>query len=102
MLKRENRLLRIVRRAGDKKYFSPSFNLKISANNDNAVRFGFIVSKKIDKRAVVRNQTKRVLRSAVEKFITSLAGKDIVIIAKKNLLPKEKEEVVEELSKILK
>jgi ribonuclease P protein component len=102
MLKRANRLSKIVRGIGGNKYFSPLFQVKVSENNTDKARFGFIVSKKIDKRAVIRNQTKRVLRSAAETFLNNLKGKDIIIIAKKNLLPKEKEEVVEELSKILK
>jgi ribonuclease P protein component len=101
MLKRENRLSRILRRVGEKKYFSPLFQVRISENNENKARFGFIVSKKIDKRAVIRNQTKRVLRNAVESFINNATGKDIIIVAKKNLLPKEKEEVVKELGNIL-
>src|SRR5450830_1883118 len=102
MLKRENRLSRILRRVGEKKYFSPLFQVRISENNDNKARFGFIVSKKIDKRAVIRNQTKRVLRSAVEPFINNATGKNIIIVAKKNLLPKEKDEVIKELGNILK
>jgi ribonuclease P protein component len=102
MLKRENRLSKIVRGVGEKKYFSPLFHVRVSESNTDKARFGFVVSKKIDKRAVIRNQTKRVLRSAAEMFLNSLSGKDIIIIAKKNLLPKEKDEVVKELGSILK
>ena len=102
MLKRENRLARITRRVGEKKYNSALFSVRVSDNKDNAVKFGFIVSKKIDKRAVVRNRTKRVLRAAVETFIPELTGKDIIIIAKKSLIFSEKEAVEEELRSILK
>ena len=101
MLKRENRLSRILRRVGEKKYFSPLFQVRISENNDNKARFGFIVSKKIDKRAVVRNKTKRVLRDAAKTLIDNVLGKDIIIIAKKDLSFKEKEEVKKELGNIL-
>jgi ribonuclease P protein component len=102
MLKRENRLSKITRRAGERKYLSPLLSVRISDNKDDKVRFGFIVSKKIDKRAVIRNRTKRVLRSAAETFLTTEVGKDIIVTAKKSLLPKEKEEIVKELSDIFK
>lgn len=101
MLKRENRLSKITRRVGENKYFSPFFQVRISENKESKARFGFIVSKKIDKRAVVRNQTKRVLRSAAEAFINHLGGKDIIVTAKKPLTFKEKGEVERELGNIL-
>ncbi len=101
MLKRENRLSKIARSVGEHKYFSPFFQVRISNNKENKARFGFIVSKKIDKRAVVRNRTKRVLRSAVETFVNKLSGKDIIIVAKKALSAKEREEVAKELGSIL-
>ena len=102
MLKRENRLPKITRKTGEKKYFSPLFTVKISDNKDNKTRFGFVVSKKIDKKAVVRNRTKRVLREVAKEFVNDLTGKDIIIIAKKNLIFKEKEEVLKELRNIFK
>jgi ribonuclease P protein component len=101
MLKRENRLAKITHRADEKKYFSPLFNVRITDNKDNKARFGFVVAKRIDKRAVVRNRTKRVLRIAAEKLINIVNGKDITIVAKKQLSFKEKEEVVKELGNIL-
>jgi ribonuclease P protein component len=100
MLKRENRLSKIVRGVGEKKYFSPLFHVRVSENNTDKARFGFVVSKKIDKRAVVRNKTKRVLREAAKALIDRVLGKDIIIIAKKELSPKEKEEVKKELGNI--
>ena len=100
MLKRENRLSKIVRGSGEKKYFSPLFHVRVSENNTDKARFGFVVSKKIDKRAVVRNKTKRVLREAAKALIDRVLGKDIIIIAKKELSSKEKEEVKKELGNI--
>jgi ribonuclease P protein component len=100
MLRRENRLSRIARKIDDKKYFSPLFNVRISDNKDGKVRFGFVVSKRIDKRAVVRNRTKRVLRNVAEEFINELKGKDIIVVAKKSLTFKEKIEVTKEFKNI--
>jgi len=102
MLKRENRLAKIVGRTGGKKYSSALFNVRISDNKEDKVRFGFVVSKKIDKRAVVRNRTKRVLRIVAEEFLKELVGKDVVIIAKKALTFTDKEMVAKELRSILK
>lgn len=101
MLKRENRLSKITRRVGENKYFSPFFQVRIADNKESKARFGFVVSKKIDKRAVVRNRTKRILRSAAEAFIGSMSGKDIIIVAKKPLVLKDKGEVAKELGSIL-
>ena len=100
MLKRENRLSKITKKTDEKKHFSPLFNVRISDNKEGKVRFGFIVSKKIDKRAVVRNRTKRVLRAAAEGFLKELVGKDIVVVSKKSLSFKEKEEVSREFKNI--
>jgi ribonuclease P protein component len=100
MLKRENRLAKITHRADEMKYFSPLFNVRITDNKDNKVRFGFVVSKKIDKKAVVRNRTKRVLRDTAKDFLKDLASKDIVVVAKKSLSFKEKPEVLREFKNI--
>jgi ribonuclease P protein component len=102
MLKRENRLAKIIRRVGEEKFFSPLFNIRISDNKDGKVRFGFVVSKKIDKRAVVRNRTKRVLQSVADSFINKLTNKDVVVVAKKGLSFKDKEAIREEFTNILK
>jgi ribonuclease P protein component len=102
MLKRENRLSKIARKTGKKKYFSHLLTVRISDNKDGKARFGFVISKKIDKRAVVRNRTKRVLQDAAKEFIEDLAGKDIIVVAKKSLSFKEKEDVKREFKSIFK
>ena len=102
MLKKQNRLGKITKTKENRLFTSPLFNLRISNNKDNKIRFAFIVSKKIDKRAVVRNRTKRVLRSAVEEIIEKLkTGKDIVIISKKALIPEQNKEILENLELVL-
>jgi ribonuclease P protein component len=100
MLKRENRLAKITHRADEKKYFSPLFNIRIAESKDGKTRFGFVVAKKVDKKAVVRNRTKRVLRDAVKDFLKDLTNKEIVIVAKKSLTFKEKAEVIKEFKNI--
>jgi ribonuclease P protein component len=100
MLRKENRLAKIIRRAGEKNYPSLLFNVRASDNKDGKARVGFVVSKRVDKRAVVRNRTKRVLNEAVKDFLKNLGGKDVIIIAKKSLSFKDEEDIKKELSKI--
>jgi ribonuclease P protein component len=99
MLKKTNRLssLRISGKA--QKFETPLFNVKMFSG-ENEARFGFVVSKKIDKRAVIRNKTKRVLQKAAEDFLTKTAGKYIVVIARRKLEFKDLVEVKKEFKRI--
>lgn len=75
------------------------FTLRFTRNNLYYPRFAFVVSKRIDKRAVVRNRLKRVLRQiAYEKTLTKTVGLDLLFIVKKNFIEvpmQELETVVE-------
>lgn len=72
--------------------------LKINKNNLSNNRFGFIVSKKISKKAVVRNKIKRRLREIVKKGINDYRkGFDIAVIA----LPGVELKTFEEMSRAL-
>jgi ribonuclease P protein component len=103
MLKKQNRLSKITKKKGDKLFTFPLFNLRISDNEEEVTRFAFIVSKKIDKRAVVRNRTKRVLRKAIEEMAGKVnGGKNIVIVSKKNLETSQKETVANLLEGVFK
>ncbi|MCK5044233.1 ribonuclease P protein component [Candidatus Parcubacteria bacterium] len=56
--------------------------LKFAKNNSNFSRFGFIVSQKVSKRAVVRNRLKRALRALIRTRMPRVKkGVDIVLIA---------------------
>ena len=64
-------------------YFSPFFNLKILENSLDNSRFCIIVSTKISKRAVVRNKTKRQLRTIIHKNIPNIKNNyDFVFFTK--------------------
>ncbi len=45
---------------------TPFFTLIAAPNNTLVSRFGFIISKRVEKRATGRNRTKRIFRSYVE------------------------------------
>lgn len=75
--------------------------VKFLENNLNRTRFGFIVSKKVSKKAVVRNAVKRKLREQIRlRLINFKKGFDMIIIAKKDISEKKSREisvVIEEL-----
>ena len=55
--------------------------LKVRKNKPKKLRFGFVVSKKISKKAVVRNKIKRRLREVIKERIKKIdKGLDIIII----------------------
>jgi len=75
--------------------------LKIEKNNLKESRFGFVVSQKISKKAVIRNKIKRRLREITkEKILQIKKGIDGVLIVKPGLEKKtflEVREITESL-----
>jgi len=60
-----------------------SVSIRFSQNNLEETRFGFIVSKKISKRAVVRNRVKRIFREQTRLILKDIKGGfDVVVIIK--------------------
>jgi ribonuclease P protein component len=75
-------------------YTAEYFILKFSKNNLPYSRYGIIVSKKIDKRAVKRNQIKRKLRSYLEAIQPRVkTGYDMLFIARPNIKEKTRTEI---------
>jgi ribonuclease P protein component len=86
MLKKRNRLSKPFAKKNALNFSSLLFNIKIYDSSEENSRFAFVVSKKISRSAVLRNQTKRVLAKAAEETLEKIKeAKDIVIIAKKQL-----------------
>lgn len=86
-------------------YFSPSFIFKLQKNNLTVNRFGFIISKKISKKAVLRNLLKRRLREIIRQQLVKLKpGYDIIIIIKKKteVLSKNYQQLLGEIFNLLK
>ena len=67
-------------------HHSPFFGLKIAPSNHPAPRIGFIVSSKIAKRAVDRNQLKRLLRQALYPHLKNLKPQHHLIFLAKHPL----------------
>jgi len=86
--------------------------LKITKNALSQTRFGFIVSKKVSKKATLRNKIKRKLREIVSKKGKKLKkgchpsvtrpGMDILLIALPGLETKDFWEIDETLNKLFK
>ncbi len=83
-----------------KKFRFDSFTL-IASPVDHAVtaRIAVMVSKKIDKRATIRNRIKRLFYAAVKKIIeqNKLKPEDIIIIASKTVINKTAQDLESEL-----
>ena len=75
--------------------------LKINQNDLDISRFGFIVSKKNSKKAVVRNRLKRQLREVVKVTLPNIKkGIDCVLIALSGAEDKSFQEIEESIAKI--
>lgn len=73
--------------------------VKIADNDLKESRFGFVVSKKISNKAVVRNRVKRLLRKAVSDQLQDIKkSKDIIIITLPGIEKGEFSEIQEVIS----
>jgi len=77
------------------------FGLSFLKNRLNKPRFGFIVSKKIDKRAVKRNRLKRLFKTAVAKNLDKFKNIDYLFLVKKSALGKSLNKIENEIKKIV-
>jgi len=77
--------------------------LKTAKNNLDKSRFGFIVSQKVSKKAVIRNKVKRRLRAIIDKkFQTIKTATDNLFIVLPGLENKDFLSIEDTLNKIIK
>lgn len=100
-------MLRKINRIRKKKDFATVFGnsktfrsallvFKAAKNNLGVDRFGFIVSKKVSKRAVDRNKVKRRLTEAIRSEAEAMkAGTDLILVALPGIEKKEFFEIKE-------
>jgi len=88
-----------------RKIFGPLFGLLIIQEKqelENRPKFGFIVSKKIDKRATVRNKIKRRLDQALLPFLPKIKPEVMVVfLARKTLVDKSFLAINKEIERML-
>ena len=106
MLAKKNRLIK-------KKDFDKVFNkgqefkynfllLKILENGSEISRFGFIVSKKISKKAVIRNRIRRIMREVIDRRKGEIKkGSDFILIALPGIEKRDFSEIEEVIDKLL-
>ncbi|MCB1557036.1 MAG: ribonuclease P protein component [Alphaproteobacteria bacterium] len=101
-LKKRSDFLRVQREG--KKWVSKSLILQAAPGTEGTSRFGLTVTKKIDKRAVIRNRIRRRLRALAYDVLTekALHGTDYVLIGRQDTLDKSYDEMCKELAWCLK
>jgi len=78
------------------------FILKVIKNNLKLNRFGFVVSQKVSKKAIVRNKVKRRLSEAIRDKMKNIEiGTDSVLIALPGIEKKEFSEIKEAINNAL-
>lgn len=77
--------------------------LRIVSNNLKINRFGFVVSRKVSKKAFQRNKIKRRLRELIRLKLSKLKkGADVILIACPGLEAKDFWEIEENINKLFK
>ena len=77
------------------------FSLSSARNNLDTSRFAFIVSKKLDNRAVVRNSVKRKVRSCIEEIFDKIeTGWDFVIHPKSKAIEADRASILKEIKSV--
>lgn len=76
--------------------------LLIASPRLEVIRCGFICSKKFDKKAVVRNRAKRLMKEVFRNTKSVLAPCEIIFIPKRNILQAEIWDIQEEFIRLVK
>ncbi|MGH9856394.1 MAG: ribonuclease P protein component [Acidobacteriota bacterium] len=77
---------------------TPYFRVKYARNSETVSRYGFVISKAVDKRAVVRNRIRRVFRSCIEEVQEKIVpGYDMLFFLEKGIINKQRQEVLQEV-----
>jgi len=103
MLDKKYRLPRGARIKNGAIFSSRFFLLKTKKNKEQYSRFGFVVSKKISKSAVVRNRIKRQIRRCIEENLNNIInGVDMLFMVKKESIDANTDEISLSLNELFK
>lgn len=98
MLKKKYRLLKRAKFERRLSFTTPFFVFKLAKNEEPLSRFGFIVSKNIDKKAVARNRIKRQTRFVIESNFDKIEkGYDMLFVARKEISGKTTAQISKEM-----
>lgn len=99
MLKKEYRLNSFLI-SNPKQVVTPYFSVKFGKNGKSLNQFAFIVSKKVDGRATVRNELKRKVRSCIEEIFDNISlGYDFVVYPKMSAKDASRGQILMEINK---
>ena len=88
---------------GGQKFQGRFFGLLVFQTHLEFSRFGFIISKKVSKKAIQRNRAKRLLRETARTFLPMVKpGFDILVLGKKDLVERSLVEIRSEMQWLLK
>ncbi|MCL5970386.1 MAG: ribonuclease P protein component [Patescibacteria group bacterium] len=94
MLKKKYRLKQGTRFKNASVLDTSFYKILITENGLNINRYSFIVSKKVDKRAVIRNKTRRKVRACIEKMLEGIKkGHDMLFFIKKEAVQEDMENI---------
>jgi len=83
-------------------YQSPLFGMLVMNQNVGGVKFGFLISKRISKRAVDRNRIRRLMAEAVRFNLKEIDKKVwLVFLVKKKMLSVKQDEVKREMENMM-
>lgn len=93
----------VVKKEGYK-VFGSLFGLLVKKDKEEKeAKFGFVVSKKVDKRATVRNKVKRRLDQALLTFLPKIkSGVKVVFLARRSLIDQEFKKIKTEMTRMFK
>lgn len=74
-----------------------SFGIVWQWNGQATARLGLIVSRRTARRAVDRNRLKRLIRESFRRHRHLIGGKDVVVTARREALPRSGRELLGEL-----
>lgn len=98
MLPKQHRLPASTRLAHPQTFRSVSFTARIIHNKSLPSRFGFVISKSVDKRATARNRIRRLLRSCIEEMLPIVQdGYDILFFPQSTILEIKRDDLYNEV-----
>lgn len=102
MLPRTQRLPASTQLGAQKIAHTPFFTMRFAKNYLKHNRYGFVVGKRVDKRAVVRNRVKRQLRRFFEEQTLLQQGYDFLFVLKKEAVSTKTNDLWQVLTTVLK
>lgn len=91
------------KRGPTKRYEGAFFNLVVGSRGSSTAttQFAFIVSTRVDKKAVIRNRVKRLLSEAVRPLLPRIRpGAEVLVFTKPTAAGKDLKEFQEEIGKV--